>query len=86
MHHKRCDGLNTVLPAIGLTTFSNSAKHHIGRSHIIRLTETDKNTIQASVSFFARKTTRGPPLAAMFTNATEVNESFSGSKTVETVY
>ena len=54
LHRKGRDGLNTELPAIGHTTLSILAKHHVGRSHIITLSGTVKNTTQASVSFIAR--------------------------------
>ena len=54
LHRKGRDGLNTELPAIGHTTLSILAKHHVGRSHIIRLSGTVRNTTQASVSFIAR--------------------------------
>ena len=54
LHHKGRDGLNTELQAIGHTTLSILAKHHVGRSHIIRLSGTVRITTQASVSFIAR--------------------------------
>ena len=54
LHRKGRDGLNTELPAIGHTTLSILAKHHVGRSHIMRLSWTVRNTTQASVSFIAR--------------------------------
>ena len=54
LHRKGRDGLNTELPAIGHTTLSILAKHHVGRSHIITLSGTAKNTTHASVSFIAR--------------------------------